>query len=56
MKCESKKDFSGYDNLYETYFNSWNYNYDQKEEITELAPGKVIFFLSRNQDSPNIYH
>ena len=56
MKCESKKDFTEYDNLYETYFNSWNYNYNQNEEITELAPGKVIFFLSRNQDSPNIYH
>ena len=22
----------------------------------ELAPGKTIFFLSRNQDSPNLFH
>ena len=56
MDCKSKGDITEYDNLYASYFNSWNYNYNQKEEITELAPGKVIFFLSRNQDSPNIYH
>ena len=24
--------------------------------MEELAPGKVIFFLSRNQDSPNIFY
>ena len=56
MKCETKKDITGYDNLYMNYFDSWNYNYNQEEEIKELFPGKTIFFLSRNQDSPNIYH
>ena len=56
MKCENKKDFAGYHNLYVPYFDSWNYNYNQEEEIKELFPGKTIFFLSRNQDSPNIYH
>ena len=56
MKCESKKDFTGYDRLYTTYFDSWNYNYNKKEDLSELFPGKTIFFLSRNQDSPNIYH
>ena len=56
MKCDSKNDITDYDSLYKTYFNSWNYNYNQENEIAELSPGKTIFFLSRNQDSPNIYH
>ena len=59
MNCKNKKEFEGYDGLYRTYFNSWNYYYDynkEKEEILDLFPGKTIFFLSRNQDSPNIYH
>ena len=57
MKCESKKDIiNDYDYLYYDYINAWNYNYNQEAEITELAPDKTIFFLSRNQDSPNIYH
>ena len=43
-----------YNKLYNVYFNSWNYNYnDIKEE--ELSPGKIVFFISRNQDSPNLY-
>ena len=29
---------------------------DNSEELEELAPGKTIFFISRNQDSPNIFH
>ena len=24
--------------------------------MEELAPGKIVFFFSRNQDSPNIFH
>ena len=45
-----------YDSIYKTYFQSWNYNYYEKEDEEELAPGKTVFFLSRNQDSPNLYH
>lgn len=56
MNCQNKKEFEGYDRLYRTYFKSWNYGYNMKEELLELFPGKTIFFLSRNQDSPNIYH
>ena len=56
MNCNSKNDFKNYNSIYTTYFNSWNYNYKGNEEIQELAPGKTIFFLSRNQDSPNIFH
>ena len=56
MKCESKNDINDYNSLYYFYMDSWNYNYNQEEEITELNPGKTIFFLSRNQDSPNLYH
>ena len=39
MKCEAKNDITNYDGLYSTYINAWNYNYNQKEDITELAPG-----------------
>ena len=43
--------------IYRNYFNSWNYDYkNKKEDIKELAPGKTILLLSRNQDSPNIFH
>ena len=56
MNCESKNNLDTYDYLYRTYFNSWNYNYNKNEKLLELAPGKTIFFLSRNQDSPNLFH
>ena len=57
MKCETYKNYSGYDFIYDNYFNGWNYKYDNiNEELEELAPGKTIFFLSRNQDSPNLFH
>jgi hypothetical protein len=39
--------------------NSWNYEYDSKneqEKLEELAPGKTVFLISRNQDSPNLFH
>ena len=57
MKCESPKDLEEVNTIYNNYFDSWNYEYKNKEEkIEELAPGKTIFFLSRNQDSPNLFH
>ena len=57
MKCDKKNELNTDDmDLYKNYFNSWNYNYTNVEEIEELAPGKTIFFLSRNQDSPNLFH
>ena len=56
MKCDKKNDYNGYNGFYGPYFNSWNYNFTNKEEYEELAPGKTIFFLSRNQDSPNLFH
>ena len=59
MKCDNKENISNYTDIYETYFNSWNYDpsYDKKNiaNIKELAPGKTVFFISRNQDSPNLY-
>ena len=57
IKCETHKEYSGYDFIYDNYFNGWNYKYNNtNEELEELAPGKTVFFLSRNQDSPNLYH
>ena len=58
MKCDNnKQEFNDYDPIYKYYFDGWNYEYNEKEEdIEELAPGKTIFFISRNQDSPNLYH
>ena len=57
IKCEGeKKEIEGYDEIYNSYFAGWNYDYTEKEDLEELAPGKTIFFISRNQDSPNLYH
>ena len=58
MKCDEPQitniENYPYNKLYKVYLNSWNYNYNNiKEE--ELAPGKIVFFISRNQDSPNLY-
>ena len=58
-ECKQKSLSLYYNQIYQTYFNSWNYEYnskDEKEELEELAPGKIIFFISRNQDSPNLFH
>ena len=56
MKYKKKKDLKNINIIYKSYFQSWNYNYDDNEELEELAPGKTIFFISKNQDSPNIFH
>ena len=57
MDCENPKELETINEIYNTYFNSWNYDYKTKnEKVEELAPGKTIFFISRNQDSPNLFH
>ena len=57
MECEKNiTEIDNFDSIYEIYFKSWNYDYNEKNDEEELAPGKIIFFLSRNQDSPNLYH
>ena len=60
MKCDIKNEIHGYAGMYKRYIESWNYELKSNENkeigIEELAPGKTIFFLSRNQDSPNLYH
>jgi hypothetical protein len=58
MKCKNKRDLENYNDLYKSYFQSWNYTYDNdnNEKLEELASGKTIFFISRNQDSPNLFH
>lgn len=58
MKCNNPNLLEGYNDMYDTYFNGWDYDYknSNKDIYEELAPGKIVFFLSRNQDSPNLYH
>ena len=62
IKCKEGKmtEYGGYDFIYNNYFNGWDYQYDnyekEKEDLEELAEGKTVFFISRNQDSPNLYH
>ena len=58
MKCKNPKDLEYINTIYDTYFNSWNYDYKIKkgEKIEELAPNQTVLFLSRNQDSPNLFH
>ena len=58
-ECNPKSSSLDYAKIYQTYLDSWNYEYDsknEKEELEELAPGKTVFFISRNQDSPNLFH
>ena len=57
MKCKLEKKYNKYSPLYKNYLDSWNYDENEKEmELEELSPGKTIFFISRNQDSPNLFH
>ena len=57
MNCEIERNFRSFHKIYKNYFNSWNYNYKQEnEKIQELSPGKTILFISRNEDSPNLFH
>ena len=58
MDCELiNKNFRRFNNIYNNYFNSWNYKFEIRDEnIKELSPGKTVLFISRNQDSPNLFH
>ena len=56
MNCDNPNKFEGYARMYERYINSWNYKNNENENIEELAPGKFVFLISRNQDSPNLFH
>ena len=57
MNCEVYRNFRSYFKIYKSYFKSWKYYYKkEKQKIQELAPGKTILFISRNQDSPNVFH
>ena len=58
-ECKRKNIILNNNQIYGTYLNSWNYEYNsknEKEELEELAPGKTVFLISRNQDSPNLFH
>ena len=63
MKCTIRNNISNYNRIYNNYFKSWKYYKHNKELINqhenlkkELSPGKTVFILSRNQDSPNLFH
>lgn len=57
INCEKKFNRKNYSKLYINYLNSWNY-FDNEDNIDleELAPEKTVFFISRNEDSPNLFH
>ena len=55
MKCENNQTINGYGWRYKQNFNAWNYEYNEDmKNIEELAQGKTIFLLNRNNDSPNL--
>lgn len=59
IQCNIKGNISNFNPIYDKYFNSWEYilNSQSKNEIynkNELCPGKVLFIINRNQDSPNL--
>ena len=58
-KCNNHKINFNFSKIYNNYFNAWNYDSNEnneKEEPEELAPGKIILLISRNEDSPNLFH
>jgi len=58
MECNKNTSFNDYDTIYIRYFDSWNYHINSNigDDVEELAQGKTIFFMGRNQDSPNLFH
>lgn len=63
MKCNIRNNIINFNGIYNNYFKSWKYykhNKDiinnHKDLIKELSPGKTVFILNRNQDSPNLFH
>jgi hypothetical protein len=61
IQCQMKEKlyYYNYHYLYNKYFDSWEYilNNQTKNDIykqKELCPGKVLFIINRNQDSPNL--
>jgi len=59
MQCNLRGNISNYNHYYSRYFNSWEYILNNQSESKvykkkELCPGKVLFILNRNQDSPNL--
>ena len=58
IECQKNNSFDDYAKMYDRYFNSWNYHMDSNlgDDAEELAQGKTIFFMGRNQDSPNLFH
>ena len=46
MECNNNKDLKNYSYFYESYFNSWNYSYQNSEELEELALEKQFFLLA----------
>lgn len=68
MKCDIINEFDDYDRHYKKYIDSWNYKLNKnnndddfeknKEDykINELSPGKIVFFISRDHGSANLFH
>ena len=61
MKCGIENPLNDVNNMYDFYFNAWNYTsnasiYTRKEpKYKELAPEKWVFFVSRNNDTSNLF-
>ena len=58
-KCTPNKIRFKYNKDYKAYFESWDYDYNMENEselLEELAPGKTVLLIGRNEGSPNLYH
>ena len=63
IMCGTESQIDDYNNMYEFYFNSWNYTSNDTYNLMKepkyeelLSPDKTIFFISRNHDSQNLFH
>ena len=57
MECNQQNKIKKYNKIYKTYLDSWNYDLKNiNQNISDFFPDKTIFIISRNQDSPNLFH
>ena len=63
MMCGIETKINDVNNMYEFYFNSWNYTLNETKNLINepkypelLSPDKTIFFISRNHESQNLFH
>jgi len=58
LNCVADNEINDVNKLYDFYFNSFNYrmNSTSYNNVKEFGKKKIVFFISRNHDSTNLFH